>query len=175
MCLFITEWFPWQTIHRHPHSIVKKGWLKSNALPYVLSSPLSRSYITSLIATTDHYLLEQLKYFRSKGGINIPAVYISTSDLWRHTTKIERLREHLSQTTASILTQPWGEYFAIGKYEVTGLYFLHREYRRFLRHLWIRTPRKNKIMYVPSKQIVSVVTRWLFWCLFPSLLRNLGN
>ena len=33
----------------------------------------------------------------------------------------------------------------------------------------------NKIMYVLSGQIVSVLTRVLFWCLFPSLLRNSGN
>ena len=33
----------------------------------------------------------------------------------------------------------------------------------------------NKIMYVLSWQTVSVLTQVLFWCLFPSLLRNWGN
>ena len=34
---------------------------------------------------------------------------------------------------------------------------------------------RNKIIYVLSWQTVSVLTRVLFWCLFPSLLRNSGN
>ena len=34
---------------------------------------------------------------------------------------------------------------------------------------------RNKIMYVISWRTVSALTRVLFWCLFPSLLRNLGN
>ena len=34
---------------------------------------------------------------------------------------------------------------------------------------------KNIIMYVLSWRNVSVLTRVLFWCLFPSLLRNSGN
>ena len=33
----------------------------------------------------------------------------------------------------------------------------------------------NKIMYVLSWQTVYALTRVLFWCLFPSLLRNSGN
>ena len=33
----------------------------------------------------------------------------------------------------------------------------------------------NKIMYVLSWRTVSALTRVLFWCLFPSLLRNSGN
>ena len=34
---------------------------------------------------------------------------------------------------------------------------------------------RNKIMYVLSWQTVSALTRVLFWCLFPPLLRNSGN
>ena len=34
---------------------------------------------------------------------------------------------------------------------------------------------RNKIMYVLSSQTVSALTRGLFLCLFPSLLRNSGN
>ena len=34
---------------------------------------------------------------------------------------------------------------------------------------------RNKIMYVLSWQTVYALTRVLFWCLFPSLLRNSGN
>ena len=34
---------------------------------------------------------------------------------------------------------------------------------------------RNKIMYVLSRRTVSALTRVLFWCLFPSLLRNSGN
>ena len=34
---------------------------------------------------------------------------------------------------------------------------------------------RNKIMYVLSWRTVSALTRVLFWCLFPSLLRNSGN
>ena len=34
---------------------------------------------------------------------------------------------------------------------------------------------RNKIMYVLSWRIVSALTQGLFWCLFPSLLRNSGN
>ena len=34
---------------------------------------------------------------------------------------------------------------------------------------------KKKIMYVLSWRTVSALTRVLFWCLFPSLLRNSGN
>ena len=45
--------------------------------------------------------------------------------------------------------------------------------RRFYRHLWIRV--RNEIMYVLSWLTVSALTRVLFLCLFPSLLRNSGN
>ena len=34
---------------------------------------------------------------------------------------------------------------------------------------------RNKIMYALSWWTVSMLTRVLFWCLFPSLLRNSGN
>ena len=34
---------------------------------------------------------------------------------------------------------------------------------------------RNKIMYVLSWRTVSVLTQVLFWCLFPSLLRNSGD
>ena len=34
---------------------------------------------------------------------------------------------------------------------------------------------RNKIMYVPLWRTVYALTRVLFWCLFPSLLRNSGN
>ena len=34
---------------------------------------------------------------------------------------------------------------------------------------------RNKIMYVLTRRTVSALTRVLFWCLFPSLLRNSGN
>ena len=34
---------------------------------------------------------------------------------------------------------------------------------------------RNEIMYVLSWRTVSALTRVLFWCLFPSLLRNSGN
>ena len=34
---------------------------------------------------------------------------------------------------------------------------------------------RNKIMYVLSRRTISAPTRVLFWCLFPSLLRNSGN
>ena len=34
---------------------------------------------------------------------------------------------------------------------------------------------RNKIMYVLSWRTVSALTRVLFWCLLPSLLRNSGN
>ena len=34
---------------------------------------------------------------------------------------------------------------------------------------------RNKIMYVLSWRTVPALTRVLFWCLFPSLLRNSGN
>ena len=34
---------------------------------------------------------------------------------------------------------------------------------------------RNKIMYVVSLRTICTPTRVLFWCLFPSLLRNSGN
>ena len=34
---------------------------------------------------------------------------------------------------------------------------------------------RNKLMYVLLWRTVYALTRVLFWCLFPSLLRNLGN
>ena len=49
------------------------------------------------------------------------------------------------------------------------------EDRCFYCHLWICYVVRNKIMYVLLWQPVYVLTRVLFWCVFPLLLCNSGN
>ena len=48
-----------------------------------------------------------------------------------------------------------------------------RKDRRFCRYSLSRV--RNKIMYLHPLRTASALSRVLFWCLFPSLLRNSGN